>query len=266
MNPRKAYWWIKCVEGVCIIGVTVAVGIGVVRSLPMEKRLDLASAQLFDCTVTVDGKVKGNPSCLPSTILAVAGSTKASMGAVAQAAPEVSKALVAASKSSVDASNNTVLAAKAATDLLTTAKTAINDLDTTIKDLDKVVKDVGKDADEMVKSSNDTVKKAGLALEELTALENTLDQQIKEQSPEITKTLQAMQALISSKQITDILSNLDDTSASVKMGTEHAAETVKTIDLATRDLRKKAGQVKWLLQQLIEAAKAAAPIIGGIIK
>lgn len=182
------------------------------------------------------------------------------MGAVAKAAPDIAQAIRAASANSVDASKATVDTAKGATALLAQATEAIGELHATLTDLHASVNGLTASADTLMASSDATIKSAGLVMANLVVLEKTLNEQIAAQAPEAGRTLAAMAALLEDPALQRIIAHVDATSANVEKGTKHLGETAETIDIATRDLRKKAGQVKFILSKLLGLIKFTVPL------
>jgi chromosome segregation ATPase len=237
--------YLQVVIGVCLITITVAVAVPLITLWPVAGRAEVASRQLLEC--------KGNAACLQSQLLATVGSVKAIAGAVAKAAPEISLSIKAASANSVAASRQTIEVSKAATDVLVSSKATIDELHATVKDLHASVADLTKDAHTLLGSSDGTIKEAGEALVKLGALEDTLNQQIKDGAPEVRKTLEAMAALIDNADLKGILTNADN-------GTKSLANIADTMDIATRGLRQKAGRVKWVIEKLLNIIKVTIPI------
>lgn len=249
------------VKEVCLMIITAAIIVPLLIISHILKNIRIASDDLLSCTVTVDGKLKGNPACLQSQLLAITGSTRATMGAVAKAAPEISRSIAEASVNSVTASKATADAANSANDLLLGAQGAISELHLTITELHSSIGLLTNDVHVLLASSNVNVQKLGKAIEPLAALEITLDQQIKEQSPKIGDTLMAMQRVISDPNITDTLKHIDGTSANLESGTKHVSDITLTFDIATRGLRKKVGRIKWLLGKAFEMIKFTVPLL-----
>lgn len=241
------------VASVILVAILAAV-------LPLERRVNIATAQLLDCTVSIDGKTKGNPACLQSQILAITGSTKATMGAVAKAMPEIATSLAAASANSVEASRATVTTANSINALVGATTSTVDELHATIAELHASVSSLTKDASVLLKSSDGTIQETGAVMVNLAALAKTLDHQIEAQSPEIANTLLAMQALLSDPYLTDTIKHVDGIAGNMETGTKHLSDFTETVDIATRDLRKKAGQVKWLIDKLLNIVKVTVPI------
>ncbi len=246
MTYQTIYNCTKVLLFASLIAVSIYAGIAVSTFIGVERRVDAAMGQLLDCTVIVDGQPKGNAACLQSQILAITGSTRATMGAVAKAAPDVALSIRSASGNSVTASQASVETAEAATALLRSATAATDELHATIKDLHEQVTEL--------------TQQVGPVLSGLVDLEHTLDAQIAEQSPEAGKTLKAMQALLEDPALFDTLKHVDGAATNVEDTTKNVAETTKTIDIATRDLRKKAGQIKWLIDKILGMIKVTVPL------
>lgn len=244
---------LQWIIGICMLVFTTAVTVPLVYMWPVARRVEVASQQLLEC--------KGNAACLQSQSLAIVGSVKATAGAIAKAAPEISSAIRGASDTSVAASRQTVAVSQAATELLTSATGATEELHAAIKDfrgtvaeLNISIKDLTAGADVLLKSSDTSIQAAGAALVKLGVLEDELDQQVKAAAPEAIKTLEAMHALFEDPALLGMLTNMDN-------GTHSLAEVANTFDIATRPLRKKASQIKWLIDKLIGLVKFTVPLL-----
>jgi len=220
---------------------------------PTAKRIDTASATLLDCTWTdAQGKRHGNGNCLPSQILAISGSVRTASGAVAKAMPEIAAAAQAASSHAVEASKQAAIAAQETTGLVKDARAAAQQLTADLKALHTLITNLDQGAKTLLKSADETVRKAGAAIEELTALERDLGQAIREGSPKVQEIGNAMLAVLNDEAIGGTLANIE-------AGTESGAEIFKTVDIATRGLRQKAGRVKWLIQRIVDVVKITVP-------
>jgi hypothetical protein len=245
----------RIVASACMVVVTVAVAVPLFMLWPVARRIEVASGQLLECTyLDAQGQRKGNGACLQSQTLAITGSTRATMGAVAKAAPEIAQSIRAASMNSVSASLHTVETAKRANQLLVAAKGTLGELDKTLLTLNRSTELLTKDASKLLQSSDQSVQMAGVALQELTLLEKQLNRQIEAGAPEAKETLVAMHRILSDPAITATLGNIDS-------ATENLAEVTKTMDISTRGLRKRAGQVKWVLEKVAGMLKFTLPIL-----
>lgn len=201
-------------------------------------RANTASEQLFEC--------RGNAACLQSQILATVGSTKATMGAIAKAMPEITTSIKALSANSVEASKETSKTARTATALLEATNALVLEAHHDINQLTA-------SADSMLKSTDKTVQQAGNALVELAKLEAQLNKQIEAGAPEAQQTLASMNKILADPSLINTLHSIDT-------GAAHMSEVATTVDIATRGLRQKAGRVKWVIERLTNMLKFTVPL------
>ena len=240
---------------VCAAVLTIAISIPVFMLWPAAARLEKASSQLLDCTYTdANGHPRGNAACLQSQTLAITGSVRATMGEVAKSAPDIAKSIRAASANSVAASRQTTETAQSANELLKAARGTITELDRTLSTLNTSIASLTQDAHALLAYSDKSVQAAGRALEQLTVLEAQLNKQIESGAPEATATLAAMHRILEDPAIIGTLKNIES-------GTANVSEVTRTFDLATRGLRKKAGQVKWVLEKVAGMLKFTFPLL-----
>jgi hypothetical protein len=109
-------------------------------------------------------------------------------------------------------------------------------------------------------SADDSLKPLKADLEKLGQLEDTLNEDLKAGgkhadviAQEIQTILAHTDTLLTDPDITAIIANLNKT-------TKHAGEVMETTDIATRDLRKKVGQVKWIITTISNYLKATIRI------
>lgn len=205
-------------------------------------RANTASEQLFEC--------RGNAACLQSQILATVGSTKATMGAVAKAMPEITASIKALSANSVEASRESARTARTATTLLESSNALV-------LEAHKDIAQLTASADSMLKSTDKSVQHAGNALVELAKLEAQLEAQLNTQieagAPEARQTLTSMNKILADPSLINTLHSIDT-------GAAHMSEVATTVDIATRGLRQKAGRVKWVIERLTNMLKFTVPL------
>ena len=231
------------------------------RLINILNRVDIASAQLLDC-VTVDstGVRRGNPACLQAQLLAITGSTRATMGAVAKAAPEIAQSIRSASLNSVQASLATTQATDSAVLLLSDSRETVKELQRTLVALRSSVRDLSDEGTKMIAAGSTAVLRAYPAIDQLAILERSLTAQVEQQSPEIGRTLMAMQRILNDPALASLVDHVDGIAANTEKGTKHLAETSETIDIATRSLRQKAGRVKWVIEKVLGIIKITLPV------
>lgn len=257
----QSYLYIKMV---CMVMLSVGGSLCLYKTYQLLDRANVASSQLMDCVVTDETGKHGNPACLQSQVLAITGSVRATMGAVAKAAPDIATSIRRASANSALASQATIDVAQSATELMAHANGAVVELQATLGDLHKAVADLSTDSHALLASSDSAVRglssNAALVLDRLATLEVTLDKQINDGAPEAKRTLEAMTKLLEDPAITKLLEHADGIAVNAERGTTALANTAETIDIATRDLRQKAGRVKWVIERVLSMVKVTVPI------
>ncbi len=200
--------------------------------------------------------VKHSDQVVEKVVLPVqhsAGAMEKGATAVAKALPEIAKNSAEASKQGAEASRQISEAAKQGAAAMVNLNGLITDLRGTAAELHTAVADLDGDATTLTNSANSDLQEAGEALKGFAALEKTLQAQLDAASPEATATLKAMRKLAENPAIADVIENVKD-------ATFHGAETMETVDLATRGLRQKIGRVKWILEHLLGLVKIAIPL------
>lgn len=252
MFLRHILRYVLLAQRLAITAAAVLLGLLLFRALPLQQKINTTAATLLDC--------KGHGACLPSEALAIVGSVRRVLGLAAQAAPKITDSIQSFAKNSSEASQQTASTARSVNDLVRkagpvvdAAKEAVMQLTQDLKDLDSTITSLSKDADELLKSSDETIRAGGEVLKKLAGLESQLQAELAADSPEVTATLEAIQKLVSDPALDQILKNIEKAS-------EHGADVVETLDIATRDLRKKVGRVKWLLQQIFGMVKVTHPL------
>lgn len=284
INYNRLNQFYMGVKSVCLVVITLVFLVSAVTLFPTLKRVDKASKELLDCSYDITGGVsptipKGlsgfyiqpNTTCIQSQIDSVSYavrdiartvdySAKLLDFAVANYLPGVVNDIQNVTRANIQAANAAIEVTKNVNTLLQHTTNTVDELHATVVDLNTSIREITADSDVLLKSGNEVAQKTGLVMVSLDKLSKTLDEQIKTQSPEIGNTLRAMQNLLDDPALYDTIKHIDATSINVEEGTKNAAEVLKTADIATRDFRKKAGRVKWLILKLIDATRIVVPI------
>jgi prefoldin subunit 5 len=212
---------------------------------------------------------RGNPNCLQSMTFAIGGSIRAATGAVAKAAPTVAESVKQMSSSSAEASKQTVELTKQATTVVKQSSKVVGHLDETVvnanglvsdarvdlRDLHGVLGDIQKgvqDLQPMLQDGDQDVKKLGQGIDAITALVNQFQGELKSGSQDALGTLAAIRKLAEDP-------NWEVTLGHIEAASGSGAEIFKTVDLSTRFLRKKVGQLRYLLTKILEGVKFVIP-------
>jgi hypothetical protein len=209
---------------------------------PIVLRVDKASAQLLEC--------KSNPACLQSQILATTGSVKAIAGAIAKSAPQVASTLTQASATSQRASNETVA--------------LLQQVQGTVDRVNTAIVETQADTHTVLETANRTVENVNTPLAELATLEVSLDRQVNAVGNSAVAASDHIQMVLADPSITNAFANLDLTSKNMADGTKSAANTLETVDIATRDLRQKAGRVKYIIGLILHMITVPISVIPGL--
>jgi hypothetical protein len=226
---------------------------------PVIKPLRETILGLTDC--------KGNATCFTSRWDAISGSINTATGAIAKAAPKIAQAAEKTSTNSSVASEETAKAAKEAANLISDADKTIQQITPVLDSLNNVINDIDKNLVTISASANELLKSGTVAtlssadvFAKLGALADTANEQLASLDlGAANKTISDLDALIASDDVKMALGSVADSAGSL-------SEVAKTLDLATRDYRKKVGQVKFIISQLVELSKHGIPLLGNLIK
>lgn len=130
-----------------------------------------------------------------------------------------------------------------------------------VSDLRTQSTSLSRDLHELTGSLDEkTLEPLRQTLNNVASLTATLEEQVKTQSPGVSSTISSLnQTLVDlDKLVAD--PNIQRTLANVETATYHTGETIKTLDAATRPLRKKANQVVAVLKSLLSIFKVTLPI------
>jgi hypothetical protein len=206
---------------------------------PTIRRIDAATVPLLEC--------KGNGACLPAQILAISGSARYTMGQVARAAPEIAQSIkVASAKSAAtseraqEVATQTLVVMRQVQEVAKGAESVTVELAGAARELHGAIAGMHGEVTTLLGSTDRTMRSAGAALDQLTGLEQQLQQALAEDNPKALEIADAMLAVIQNKSVTDTLDH-------IATGTASGAEILTTVDIATRGLRTKAALIKRIL-------------------
>ena len=124
-----------------------------------------------------------------------------------------------------------------------------------------LVADLRTDVNRLTDSTDETLKPLKSTLESIDQLTKTLDEQVRTLSPKAYETLGKLNASI--EDLDKLLAdpNVAKTLAHVEGTSEHFEESAKSVDEALRPWRKKAGQLKWIVEKLFGLIKLTFPVM-----
>ena len=129
-----------------------------------------------------------------------------------------------------------------------------------LSDSRSLVTGMKSDMDRLTDSTDAALKPLGIALDHITQLTDTLDAQVKaggegvqKTADELTKALTDLDKLIADPDIQSILASSSKTS-------EHLAESAKSLDIAMAPWRKKASQLKMIIEKALGLIKFTYPL------
>lgn len=127
---------------------------------------------------------------------------------------------------------------------------------TLMAEVNKGVPEIITGTTKLLGTTNDSVKPLKDVLERLAELEVTLNDQVKEGGPKLRATVDEMKQLLVKTEQMLADENLKKIIANVEKTTYHTGEVMETTDIALRDLRKKIGRVKFVLNTILNHVKA----------
>jgi type I site-specific restriction endonuclease len=190
-------------------------------------------------------------------VQAIGGSVRATSGQIAKAAPDIATSLKLMAEHSAAASDQTEMLAEEGTKTVARLSGLVDNVDGMVSDLRKdiytantLISDLDAGIKPLLESGDDSVKSLKVTLDEFTKLEVALNEQLSVGSPEVLATLTAMRKLAEDEK-------WDQTLDHIEAATNSGAEILSTVDQSTRFLRKKMGQLRFVLTRIASMIKVS---------